>query len=118
MVARVVADQPAVRETRRQRQVFRVVCWCPDPGSRDALAGTIDAALSDIPFISLSDGLAARLRSVASVPTDRAQAAALYRRDLLYSVEYGTTVALDLPSLLFGNARLATNTGFVATHLS
>ena len=118
ILARVVADQPGVRETRRQRQVFRVICWCPDPASRDALATTVDAALSDTPFITLSDGLAGRLRSVASVPTDRAQAAALYRRDLAYSVEYATSLQAGLPTLLFGNATLATGAGVIATHLS
>lgn len=118
MIARVVADQPGVRETRRQRQVFRVACWCPDPASRDALAGTIDAALSDVGFLALPDGLAGRLRVVASIPTDKAQAATLYRRDLLYSVEYATSVSLALPTLLFGNATLATSAGVIATHLS
>jgi hypothetical protein len=118
MIARVVADQPGVRETRRQRQVFRVVCWCPDPSSRDAVAGAIDGALSDIAFLSLADGLSGRMRAVASVPIDRAQAAALYRRDLLYSVEYATSIRLGLPTLLFGNETLATAAGVIATHLS
>lgn len=118
MIVRVVADQPSVRETRRQRVVFRIVCWCPDPISRDTLATAIDAALSDITFLPLSDGLAGRLRAVASVPTDRAQAAALYRRDLLYSVEYATSISLGLPTLLFGNATLASGAGIIATRLS
>jgi hypothetical protein len=118
MTGRVVADQPAVRETRRQRQVFRIVCWCPDPTSRDVVAGAVDVALSDVRFLALPDGFSGRLLTVASVPIDRAQAAALYRRDLLYSVEYATTVSLGLPTLLFGNARVAAGAGVIATHLS
>ncbi len=118
MKARVVADQPGVRETRRQRVVFRVVCWCPDPASRDTLASLIDSQLSDIAFLDLPDGLAGRLRIVASTPTDRAQTAGLYRRDLLYSVEYATTIRLDLPTLLFGNARVAAGASVIATNLS
>jgi uncharacterized protein YaiE (UPF0345 family) len=42
--ARVVAEQPALLQTRRQRQSFRITCWCPDPASRDATASAIDAA--------------------------------------------------------------------------
>ena len=118
MKARVVADQPGVRETRRQRVVFRIVCWCPDPDSRDLLASLIDSRLSDIAFLELPDGLSGRLRIVASAPTDRALAAGLYRRDLLYSVEYATTIRLDLPTLLFGNARVAAGAGVIATNLS
>lgn len=118
MTGRVVADQPSVRQTRRQRVVFRIACWCADPASRDAVAGAIDAALSDTAFLLLPDGLYGRLRAVSSDSTDRAQAAALYRRDLLVSVEYATSVDLALPTLLFGNATLATAAGIVATHLS
>ena len=104
--ARVTADQTGMRETRRQRVAVRVVCWCPDPALRDATATAIDGALSAVDFVSLPDGSAGRLRYVASLPTDRAQDAALYRRDLLYSVEFATTLTTTLPSLLFGDTQV------------
>ena len=104
---RVVADQPAVRQTRRQRQNFRVTCWCPDPLTRDAAAGVVDGVLSVRSFIGLPDGLSGRLRFVSSTVFDQTQDAALYRRDLVYSVEYATTVVEVLPSMIFGDATLA-----------
>jgi hypothetical protein len=36
----------------------------------------------------------------------------LYRRDLIYRVEYPTIVAAELPSMLFGGAGLNKNTRF------
>ena len=117
MVARVVADQPAAREIRRQRQAFRIACWCPDPSSRDAVATAVDVALAQANFITLPDGLSGRMRFVGSVPSDRAQLATLYRRDLVYSVDYATSVSAGLPTLLFGNAAMSAS-GFVTTNLS
>jgi hypothetical protein len=111
LVGRVVADQTVRRATRRQRQGFRVSCWCPDPASRDAAASAIDTALSMQDFIALPDGMAGRLRFMASSVFDQSQDAALYRRDLLYSVDYATTVMTLLPSMIFGDATLAPDGG-------
>ncbi len=107
IVARVVADQVVVRQTRRQRRNFRVMCWCPDPITRDDVAGAIDAALSARAFIALPDGLSGRLRFVSSEVFDQTRDAALYRRDLVYSVEYATTQRAVVPAMLFGDARVA-----------
>ncbi len=107
VVARALADQPSIRETRRQRQAFRVACWCPDPTTRDTVAAAIDSALATYDFLGLPDGMAGRLLYLASTATDRVQDAALYRRDLIYTVEYATTLAADLPRLLFGDTQIA-----------
>jgi len=106
LVARVVADQTVSRQTRRQRQTFRVSCWCPDPGTRDTAAGAIDAALSAIDFIALADGTSGRLRFRSSMLFDQSQEAALYRRDLVYSVDYATTLTAVLPSLIISDTAI------------
>lgn len=107
LVGRVVTDQIALREMRRQRQMFRVTCWCPDPDVRDAAGRAVDAALSARAFIALPDGTRGQVRFVSSVLLDEGQNATLYRRDLMYSVEYATTMAELRPSMIFGNARFA-----------
>ncbi len=56
LLARAVADVPAVQEVRRQERDFRVICWCPSPDTRDATASCIDLALAAIHFVSLPDG--------------------------------------------------------------
>ena len=104
---RVTADQPVLCWTRSQLQQFRVSCWCPDPTSRDTVAAAIDNALSAVSFIALGDGSSGRLRYAGTTEFDQSQDAALYRRDLIYSVDYLTTVSELLPSMTFGNTTLA-----------
>ena len=107
LVGRVVADQSVLCWTRAQIQHFRVTCWCPDPTSRDLVAAAIDNAMAPRSFIALADGTAGRLRYVSTTVFDQSQDAALYRRDLVYSVDYLTTVAEVLPSMIFGDTTLA-----------
>ncbi len=118
VIARVEADQPSLRETRRQVQPFRIVFWCPDPAARDAAAAAVDEALSAFDFLGLADGMAGRLRYLGTTSSDRAQDAALYRRDLVYSVDYATTIAADLPRLLFGDVRVFGDGVLVKTTLT
>ncbi len=102
LTARVVADAPAQQETRRQTQLFRMTCWCPTPATRDATAGAIDLAMAQQRFIALADGTAGRLLYAGTTVFDQSQDALLYRRDLLYSVEYATVLAATQPAMLFG----------------
>jgi len=85
---RVFADQSVRREVKRQKQRFRVTCWSPDPDSRDRVAVAIDTTLAATTFLALPDGSSGRLRFAASEVTDRSESAALFRRDLIYTVEY------------------------------
>lgn len=112
LLARVVCDQPATRELRRQTQNFRITCWCPTPSSRDAAAAMIDAVLAATNFLTLADNSKARLLFNGGTVADQSQQAGLFRRDLFYSVEYATTVSATQPTMLFGilaaNARIIT----------
>jgi hypothetical protein len=107
VVARVVADQVAQRETRRQSQHFAVTCWCPDPATRDAIGSAMDASLSGIDFICLADGTSGRLLFVGSVTSDLWEDATLYRRELTYSVEYATTITETQPCLIVLGTQIA-----------
>jgi hypothetical protein len=119
LIGRVVADQSFVEELRRQRQRFRITCWCPDPASRDTTSVAVDTALAAQPFIALPDGTQGRLRFASSAVFDQSQDAQLYRRDLVYSVDYSTTQVNQLPSMIFGDATLAPNgAGVVQSLLS
>ena len=119
LIGRVVADQRFTEELRRQLQRFRITCWCPDPASRDAAAAAVDAALAAQTFIALPDGTQGRLRFVSSAVFDQSQDAQLYRRDLVYSVDYSTTQTTTLPSMIFGDATFTpAGAGIVQTLLS
>jgi hypothetical protein len=109
IIGRVVADQQTQTVTRRQAQEFRLSCWCPDPASRDSTAALLDTAFSTQAFITLPDGTSARLRLVRSHNFDQSQNANLYRRDLVFDVEYATTVTTMLPALIFGDTNITPN---------
>ena len=95
-----------------------MICWCPDPGTRDLVAAAIDAQLATFDFLGLPDGMAGRLRFLGSFSTDRAQDAALYRRDLIYSMDYATTLAAALPRMLFGETEISGDGTIVKTLLT
>jgi hypothetical protein len=103
LMGRVVADAPVQQEVRRQEQDFRITCWCPTPASRDAAAAAIDQSLSSIRFLALPDGTQGRLVYSGTTVFDQSQNASLYRRDLMYSVEYATILSASQPAMLFGN---------------
>jgi len=119
LIARVEADQPTLHLSRRQRQAFRVTAWCPDPATRDAVGSVVDSAMSGIDFIGLADGTSGRLRYLSTAVSDRWEDATLYRRELVYTVDYPTTIAANLPRMAVGafNATLDTG-GIVETLLS
>jgi hypothetical protein len=100
--ARTAADATVTTELRRQVQTFRITAWCPTPDLRDATCGALDRAFAATPFLTLSDGSAARLTFISTTTFDQSQDASLYRRDLLYAVEFPTTLVATQPSMLFG----------------
>lgn len=93
--ARVVAGGRALRELRRQERQFQMAIWAPTPALRDVVAQAIDPVLADMPFLTLPDMTAARLRYHASHMSDHLQRVHVYRRDLIYHVEYATTKTED-----------------------
>ncbi len=103
MIGRVAADTADARELRRQTQSFRVTLWCGDPVSRDVASAAVDLALGTTDFMTLPDGSSARMRFETTASSDREEEADLYRRDLVYSVEYATVLLSQLPTMLFGD---------------
>ncbi len=101
VVARVVADGEGGRELRRQIAGFRVTLWCPEPAARDRVAALVDLALAGVAFLDVG-GWACRVRLSGGSSTDEGSAGGVWRRDLLYSVEYPTVFEENLPAMLFG----------------
>lgn len=85
-----------IREVKRQIRYLRIVLWCSTPPIRDALGALLDPALAANIWLTMPDGTGARLQSntsgiAGSGPDDDPQKALLYRRDLVYTVEYSTS---------------------------
>ena len=109
VIARTAADASAALELRRQRQRFRITAWCPTPDLRDAACAALDGTFAATPFLTLADGTPARLTYAATTTFDQRQDAALYRRDLVYAVEFPTTQVATQPSMLFGTLGIGTS---------
>ncbi len=107
IVARVVSDASVLTEWARQAQAVRISAWCPDPATRDLVCATIGSALAATSFVGFADGSGGRVRYRSTSSMDDRQDAQLYRRDLVYEVEYATSLAARAPSMLFGDVELA-----------
>jgi len=100
--ARVVAGAGALQEIRRQVQEFGVTMWCADPVMRDAVAPVIDEALGALKFIPLADGSFGHMNFAGTATQDGGAETSLFRREVIYAVEYPTTLAQMAPAMLFG----------------
>lgn len=86
----------SIMEIRRQERTFQISIWAPTPAARDSIAKAVDPALAATERFTLPDQTSARLIYKGSPMTDMLEKARIYRRDLLYSVEYATTqIATD-----------------------
>ncbi|HCA27556.1 MAG TPA: hypothetical protein DEP05_07970, partial [Betaproteobacteria bacterium] len=61
LAARVGVHGVSIREIRRQVRHFQFTVWSDTPFHRDAVAQPVDVALAAIKFLTLADGMAARL---------------------------------------------------------
>lgn len=103
IAARVVTDGVGGTELRRQRAGFRVTAWCPGPEERDRVAGCVDTALAAIRFLD-AGGWGCWIQHSGGSVVDTGSVAGVWRRDLMYSIEYPTVLVSSLPSMLFGVA--------------
>jgi len=109
ILVRVVCDKATSFESRRQEKDLRIICWCPTPPVRDAVAAAIDSAINQMSFLPLPDGTSGRITYRNTAGYDQAQNALLYRRDLVYTIEYPTVTIIQQPSMLFGGSEINGN---------
>lgn len=90
----------AVRELRRQIKDFQVTIWAPAPGLRECIGSAIEMALSEQCHIDLNDGAPAQLLYTRQFDSDRSENWHVYRRDLIFSVNYATTQTIAAPEVM------------------
>lgn len=88
---RVGGAGTSLRELRRQERTFQISVWANCFDARDPLAEALDSALSGTFHLTLPDGMTATLRYRSSRQDDSGQKEGIYRRDLMYAVEFSTT---------------------------
>lgn len=80
-----------INEIGRQEREFQITIWSPNPADRDAIAKAIDPALRLANILTLADGSGANSTYKGSPFNDFDQKQGIFRRDLIYAVDYGTT---------------------------
>lgn len=75
-------------EIGRQTQVFMVIPWAPTPDLRDAISNVLELAFKRQPRIVMPDSTWARLLYHGVIENDGGQKQRIYRRTLLYEVEF------------------------------
>lgn len=101
---RVGATGSASQEVGRSEQQFQIGLWCPTAALRDAAARAIDPALRGLNRITLSDGSIARITFHGGFGSDGGQKAILYRRDLIFTVEYASILLSTAAQMVAGEA--------------
>ena len=83
------------RELKRQEKQFMVTVWAPTHAKRSAIGKILDTGLARLHYLQFPDYMAGRNRYVRGTDTDQAEEIMLYRRDLVYSIDYPTIEFVD-----------------------
>jgi hypothetical protein len=100
LVARVGGVAGVIKELSRQDRLFQITFWCSSPAARDGAVKLVDPVLRGTNFLDLVDGTGGRLIYQRTFLDDGIQKVGCYRRDLFYTVEYGTTIAEEAPQAI------------------
>lgn len=107
----------ASMEVRRQTQGFQVTIWAPTPALRDVAASTVDLLMAQTDWLVLADGSQVWLTYDTSTVVDEPSKDNLWRRDLMYTVEYPTTLNQTAAQMLFGGGLLeGPNTAWITVY--
>jgi len=108
---RVGGTGTAVKVIRNQCRMFQIVLWCSTPAQRNALSNLIDPLLSDLRFLTLPDGLFARIVYHNSPQQDLGEKARLFRKDLMYMVDFATTKTQGTAQVIVGKTIVSDQNG-------
>lgn len=97
------ADLTTLTELHRQEQVIRVSVWCPTTELRDQVCGLIDPAIMWYDRILFAENsISGPIRNAGTHVDDMVGIEFMWRRDLLYKVEYATTYQQIEPPYVLG----------------
>ena len=90
IVARIGAPATMGRVTWRQRHQIMITIWANTPTARSGFAGFIDGLIKQNNVITLPDTSQALVTYDRTNTDDKRENALVYRRDLVFTVEYAT----------------------------
>lgn len=101
----------------QQEKGFQITIWAESHKARSALAKKLNPVLASTAFLRLADGTGARLICRSNSDSDRSQARGAYCRDLVYTVEYVTTVERVADQLIAPTTEIKGPGGVPIAHL-
>jgi hypothetical protein len=93
-------------EFSRSEKQFLITIWAPSDAARQSLEAAIRPMLDSLLWIPLGDGQDGRVRYVKTKNYEPQFSAAVYRRDILYAVEFASVVTTTATQIV----------GFQITH--
>ena len=109
LTARTGANGTNIREIKRQERAFQITIWANSPDVRTSAASLLDIAYGDVERIVLADQSVAKLTYKGSPINDSNEKSRIYRRDLIYTVEFATTQTATDTVVIAIQENLSTN---------
>lgn len=109
--ARVGTTGIVTTEWERQKQLFQITVWAPDPATRATVGAAIKTALAPIAFLTMPDGYGARIQYKRNALSDETEKVHVYRRDLFYEIEYATTITQTIATVVATEVTFETQSG-------
>lgn len=99
----VGGDVATETEVHRQEQLIRVITWAPTTSIRDQVCSALDPAIMWTDRIQFQDNfISGPIINAGTYVDDVVGIENLWRRDLIYKVEYATTFKQILPPYVLG----------------
>ena len=92
IAARCAAPQQVTQEVERLQQRFQITIWAGTDALRNTIGAALRPAIMTTAALPLPDGTTARIWPVADFVDDSKQRAQGFLRDMVYMVEYPTTI--------------------------
>ena len=113
LTAQISTPGVMAQEIGRQQRLVQITVWAPTQPLRDSTAAALDVALRLAQRLVMPDGFWAALMYKGTPMTDMLTKQAIFRRDVLYEVEYATTVSQDTATIAVFNPSINVVTGAI-----
>lgn len=108
---RVGGTGSTTRPVGEQEKQFQVCAWNSTPDGRGALSDAYQPTLQDVTRVTMPDGSIARVRYHGSRDDDFSQKVRIYRRFVVLTVEYATTITEAAPQMVAGETDTSASDG-------
>lgn len=106
LTARVGVAGAMLIELKRQQRQFMITVWAPDHAKRTRAGKVIDTGLAALKWLAFPDYTHGMNIYVRAEDSDGAEEILLYRRDIVYQVEFPTVETIDASEVVAGTQNI------------